>query len=296
MAFTAEFVPSLPQGYLLMKTLRITVLVVLVAALGGCTSLWNGGLQQGRQGSSSSLVDFLYPDGSVPAEAPKQLPYLELPLSVGIAFVPGNSSYALPASEQHILLERVAAAFRDRPYVASIEVIPESYLRSARGVRGMQQVAGMFNVDVMALVSHDQLALSSERDSALLYWTVVGALLVKGNVNDVQTMIDTAVFDVDSTRLLFRAPGTHRDSANATMLEAERDLRGLQQRSLSIATDDMIVNLNHELERFREQVKEGQRAEVAWQAGRGGGGSSGWLFLALAAFGLLRSALAARCP
>ena len=56
----------------------------------------NGGMQQGRQGSSSSLVDFLYPDGSVPPEPARELPYLELPISVGIAFVPGNSGYALP--------------------------------------------------------------------------------------------------------------------------------------------------------------------------------------------------------
>lgn len=265
-----------------MKTLRSGLLVVLAMTLGACTSLWNGGMHQGRQGSSSSLVDFLYPDGSVPAERSRRTPQLELPLAVGIAFVPGNGSHALPAAEQQRLLERVAAAFRDRPYVASIEVIPETYLRSARGLRGMQQVAGMFDVDVMALVSHDQLALSGERDSALLYWTVVGALMVKGNVNDVQTMIDTAVFDVDSTELLFRAPGTHRDSENSTMLETERDLRHLQQRSLSTATDDMIVNLNHELERFREKVKQGERAEVAWRPGHsGGGGSSGPLFVAL---------------
>ena len=272
-----------------MDTLRTFILILLAAALAGCTSLWYGGADPQRRGSSSSLVDFLYPDGSKPAGLADRMPYLELPVRVGIAFVPGNSQDALPASEQQVLLNSVANAFRDRPYVSHIEVIPESYLRSARGMQGMQQVAALFGVDIMALVSYDQLALSDERDSALLYWTVVGALVVKGNLNEVQTMIDTAVFDVQSTRLLFRAPGTHRDSGNATFMDADRKMRTLQLQSYTAATDNMIVNLNHELEQFREQVKRGERAEVAWKPGSGGGGFADPLLLLLLAGALLTS-------
>ncbi|MGB5246794.1 MAG: rhombotarget lipoprotein, partial [Woeseia sp.] len=207
-----------------MNKFRIVTSLTLLCVLSGCASLWGGAADPVRRGSSSSLVDFLYPDGAKPEGLPDRLPYLELPVRVGIAFVPGNSQTALPANEQQILLERVAASFRDRPYVSHIEVIPESDLRSARGMQGMQQVAGLFDVDIMALVSYDQLALAGERDSAILYWTVVGALVVKGNVNEVQTMIDTAVFDVASTKLLFRAPGTHRNSENATFMDADRDM------------------------------------------------------------------------
>lgn len=262
-----------------MKIFRTAALAATLFTLSACTSLWYGGADQTRRGSSSSLVDFLYPDGTKPEGLPDRLPYLELPVRVGIAFVPGNSQNALPANEQQLLLGRVAASFRDRPYVSHIEVIPESYLRSARGIQGMQQVAGLFDADIMALVSYDQLALAGERDSALLYWTVVGALVVKGNVNEVQTMIDTAVFDVKSSKLLFRAPGTHRNSANATFMDADREMRGLQLQSYTAATDDMIVNLNHELERFREQIKRGERAEVAWKPGSSGGGTADLLLL-----------------
>lgn len=276
-----------------MKTLRLIGLITLLSLASGCTSLLYGGGDATRRGSSSSLVDFLYPDGTKPAGLPDRLPYLELPVRVGIAFVPGNSQTALPASEQQILLKRVADAFRDRPYVSHIEVIPESYLRSARGMNGLQQVAGLFDVDVMALVSYDQLALAGERDSAILYWTVVGALMVKGNLNEVQTMIDTAVFDVQSTKLLFRAPGTHRNSANATLMDADREMRNLQLQSYSSATDDMVVNLNHELEQFREQIKRGERAEVAWKPGSGGGGSVELLML-LALFATLTLRVSAR--
>ncbi|MEQ1704159.1 MAG: Ig-like domain repeat protein, partial [Ilumatobacteraceae bacterium] len=51
-----------------------------------------------------------------------------------------------------------------------------------------------YGLDVIALVSYDQVAHSAETTSSFLYWTIVGAYVVKGNKNDVQTFVDTAVF------------------------------------------------------------------------------------------------------
>jgi rhombotail lipoprotein len=144
-------------------------------------------------------------------------------------------------------------------------------MKSARGVQGMQQVAALYGVDIMALVSYDQISFSGERDSALLYWTIVGALVVKGNTNEVQTMIDTAVFDVATTKLLFRAPGTHNQQRNVTLMEKSRDLRKLRSAGFVAANDDMILNLDKELEGFREAIESGERAQVEWRPGSGGG-------------------------
>ncbi len=262
---------------------KLLLMSTVCLALGGCELLWHGGSYESvRQGKSSSLVDYLYPDGETPERPSAELPSLELPLRVGIAFVPSEYGQALAPVTRQALLDEVAARFRDRPYVSAIETIPDSYLKTARGKRGMQQVARMFDVDVMALVSYDQLSVSGERDSALLYWTVVGALMVKGNTNEVQTFIDTAVFDVDSTRLLFRAPGSHLVQKNSTLVDETRDRRNLQTEGFTLANRDMIVNLNHELEQLRTAVKEGQRAQVAWRPGSsGGGGASGIAFVAL---------------
>ena len=255
----------------------VIALVCLSFGLSGCSTLLSGGNNlQVRQGSSSSLVDFLYPDGEVPPAPSEALPQLRLPAKVGLAFVPTRGGNPLSAAEQKELLDRVAAAFSDRPFVASIQVIPDAYLRNASGVTGMQQTARLFDVDVMALVSYDQLALSGERDSALLYWTVVGALVVKGNANEVQTMIDTAVFDVTTGRLLFRAPGTDRDRRNSTLMDSGKDLRALKVDGFSDATDEMITNLDAELTLLREAVQNGERVKVAWS---GGGGSVGVLLL-----------------
>jgi len=256
-----------------MKT-RILTAALLLTLLSGCASFWLGpGYEKTREGASSSLVDYLYPDGEIPPATPENLPQLSLPTRVGIAFVPSRNSEDITAAEKQVLMEQVAEAFRDRDYVQSIEAIPETYMRSARGVQGMKQVAALHGVDIMALVSYDQISFSGERDSALLYWTIVGALVVKGNTNEVQTMIDTALFDVATAKLLFRAPGTHTNQRNVTLLESDRDLRKLRSAGFVAATDDMIVNLDDELEGFRAAIEAGERAQVAWRPGSGGGGS-----------------------
>ncbi len=253
-------------------------LLMLVPFVTGCGSMF--GHTQTRQGASSSLVDFLYPNGEIPARDEGPMPHLELPTRVGIAFVPSNSYLDVSAAEKQELLDQVAAAFRDRDYVESIETISDVYLRSSKGVNGLRQVAAMHGVDVMALVSYDQISFSSGRESAILYWTIVGTAMVKGNSNEVRTMIDTAVFDVQTAKLLFRAPGVHQIQRNATMLGSGRDLHALRSEGMAAANQDMIVNLNHELETFREAVKQGEEAQVAWSNG-GGGGGTGLLFVML---------------
>jgi len=257
-----------------MKT-RITMIVLLMIFVTGCSSFWLGpGYEKTRQGASSSLVDYLYPDGEIPPAVNDNLPFLNLPIRVGIAFVPSMSNQDISAAEKQDLMEHVASQFRDRDYVQSIETIPDNYMRSATGIHGMKQVAALYGVDIMALVSYDQISFSGERDSALLYWTVIGALAVKGNTNEVQTMIDTAVFDVTTATLLFRAPGTYKDQRNVTLLESGRDLRKLRGEGFVAATDDMIVNLDQELEGFRTAVEAGEVAQVEWKPGYGGGSAS----------------------
>jgi len=254
---------------------RIIIAAIVLALLSGCASIWRGaGYEKTREGASSSLVDYLYPNGEIPPAVGGNLPYLSLPVRVGIAFVPSRNREDISAAEKQVLMEHVADAFRDRDYVQSIEAIPETYMRSSRGVQGMKQVAALYGVDIMALVSYDQISFSGERDSALLYWTIVGALVVKGNTNEVQTMIDTAVFDVATTKLLFRAPGTHNQQRNVTLMEKSRDLRKLRSTSFVAANDDMIANLDTELEGFRAEIERGERAQVEWRPGSGGGGGT----------------------
>jgi rhombotail lipoprotein len=188
------------------------------------------------------------------------------------------------------LLEQVKSNFMDREYIAHIEVIPDTYLRSSNGVTGMQQVARLYSMDVMALVSYDQVAVSEENPSGILYWTIVGSYFIKATSNEVQTFVDTAVFDVDTARLLFRAPGAHAMSDRSTLVEAGEVVRRAKDESFAAAMDEMTANLAVELDGFRERVQEDPTvADVKWRPGSGGG-SSGWLLLGvLAVFGVRRA-------
>ncbi|HEY5643817.1 MAG TPA: rhombotarget lipoprotein [Woeseiaceae bacterium] len=256
------------MGYLKLLSACLTLIV-----LSGCSSLWNFSGET-RTGVSSSLVDYLYPDGQVPPDVEDSIPHLELPLGVGIAFVP-SPAYASPISEASKieLLEEVKAKFVDRDFIGRIEVIPDTYLRSSKGVAGMQQVARLYGVDIMALVSYDQVAVSEDNPSSFLYWTIVGSYVIKATSNEVQTFVDTAVFDVGSGRLLIRAPGVDRMSQRSTLIEAGEAVRKTREASFAAAMEQMTVNLDAELGRFTERVKQDpQVAQVEWKPGSGGGG------------------------
>ena len=205
---------------------------------------------------------------------------LRLPVRVGIAFVPGGGRGAGPeeAAKQQ-LLERVRSAFTPYDTIGSIEVIPSAYLRPRGGFDNLDQVARMFNVDVIALVSYDQIRFNDTNRLAVLYWTVVGAYLIKGDQYDVQTMVDAAVFDVRSRKLLFRAPGTSQVKGSATMAGYGKEVRGAQSDGYAQAVEQMIPQLQAQLASFKERARSDPGIQVDRSQYRGGhgAGSIGWV-------------------
>lgn len=271
---------------------QTTLILGLIATLtlSGC-SLFSGPGYTTRTGTSSSLVDYLYPEGEVPPETDGSVPYLSLPLTVGIAYVPAyHSTYDISEATKMTLLEDVRGEFEKLDYVDEIRIIPDTYLRSTKGVTGMQQVARMYDVDVMALVSYDQVAVSEENKASFLYWTIVGAYFIDGNNNEVQTFVDTAVFDVNTAKLLFRAPGADTNQGRSTIIESNRDLRTRGEESFTTAVHTMTDNLSFELVRFEERVQERpDTVQVEWKEGYSGtgiGSYDSWFLAALAAFAI----------
>jgi rhombotail lipoprotein len=148
-------------------------------------------------------------------------------------------------------------------------------LRSGRGFQTVEQVARLYHLDVMALVSYDQVAHADDTKSSILYWTIVGAYFVKGSKNDVQTFVDTAIFDVKSNKLLFRAPGINRIEATSTLVNSTEEMRKARENSFSLAMSDMTNNLNAELDKFKERIKKDKSVTVSYRPGYGGGGAFG---------------------
>lgn len=242
---------------------------------------------------TSSVVDYLY--GDKEQVVTQSIPRLSLPLRVGIAFVPGDND----GRRQHVITEnqklrlsrRIASQFEEVPYVESIEEIPTAYLQPRGGFTNLDQIRSMYDIDVIALISYDQVQHTDEDWTSVTYWTIVGAYVVSGEINDTSTMVDAAVFDIASRKFLFRAPGLSHVTGKGTPVNLSEQLRLDSMEGLELATDELIGNLQAELGRFQQRVEESpEEYEVHREASyTGGGGVGGDLATALIAFGALAS-------
>ena len=269
--------------------------ITILALVTGCAG------QQTR--TRSSVVDYLYP-GQRDQTIKPSIPNLNIPINVGIAFVPGeyttskgfslwsrrvNRGGNFSESKKTALLDKVAAHFRKYEFVKEIEVIPSAYLTPEGSFTNLEQIKTMYGVDIVALVSFDQIQFTDEGMLSLTYWTLVGAYVVSGEKNDTNTLMDTAVYDISSKKMLFRAPGTSRVKGKSTPVNLSEELRADSEEGFKKSLDNMIVNLDTQLDRFKDKIKE--RPEVAmvtyepsYRGGGGGlfGGVELLLFLTLA--------------
>jgi rhombotail lipoprotein len=273
------------------SSIGVSTVVAICAGLAGCALLSPCAPYCNTvTHNSSSLVQFLYPNGAEPPAA-NQVPELHVPLRIGLAFLPesgpgrGNGP---TAAQREALLERIQEHFSHRRFVAQIVLIPDYYLTGARGFEGLQGVQRLYDVDLMALVSYDQVMHQDLTAWSLAYWTIAGAYVIKGNRYDVATLVDLAVVDPKTRSLVLRAGGTDTGHGNATMIAESRALRASSDAGFTAATNQMIGHFDAALDQFQAQVRAG-RAHVrvvsrsgAAHAG-GGAGSLGWLDLMLLA-------------
>ena len=283
-----------------MPRLLLAALLALLTAL-GC----NAPQTHVRR---SSLMDYLYPkEKAAPLPNPAGA-RLKLPLRLGIAFVPGGGAswrvqnLMAPGQEKQ-LLDVVKQSFKDRPWISEIKLIPSAYLRAGGGFDNMDQAARMYGVDVMALVSVDQIQNTDPRWYSFTYLSIVGAYVLPGDANDTNTLIDAAVYDVASHTFLLRAPGQSRVKGSSTWAYREKQLREHSAKGLELAMADLAKNLDAEVGTFKAEVARGERKDVdvvdrqgvslRQSGGRNFGGGFGWAE-ALGALLLLGAALRMR--
>ena len=244
--------------------------VVLCLALGACTNVMtNPSAQNQQQRVKSSLVNYLYPYGEVPSYSSRSIPQLDVPVRVGIAFVPtGRYDQRIDEATKRRLLRQVQKEFGRIRVIETIRIIPSSFLTPRGGTRDLDRIARRFDVDLIALVSHDQVHTLASNPLSISYITIVGALVLPGNSHAVQTYVDTAVFDIKSRQLLFRASGADRVQRESSAFALQEKHRRLSQVSLVQATDSMIGHLKSELGLFRARVRAGSdEADVHYRRG-----------------------------
>jgi len=260
--------------------MRSAGLLIIAFALAACAT--------SSRHYSSSVVQYLYPDMKETIQEP-DIPVLSLPLKVGIAFVPGTkadvksnapahmiNSSALTERDKMALMQEVAKHFKKYEFVKSIELIPSAYLRENGSFDNLRQIQTMYGVDVIALLSFDQSQFTDEGASSVSYWTILGAYVIKGEKNDTHTMLDAAVFDISSRKMLFRAPGLSQIKSTATPVNLSEQIRLDSTAGFQEASKDLIVNLDAQLELFKEKIKEmPEEYRVVHKDGYTGAGSIG---------------------
>ena len=247
------------------------LLAATALAISGCAS--------NPQHHATSVVNYLYPSRIDHVET-ATVPTLALPLRVGVAFVPEDDRCrceprALSETDRLELMKQVAAHFRDPKLVKSIEIIPSAYLTPQGSFANLDQLRSMFDIDVVALISYDQVQFTDEKRSSITYWTVVGAYLVNGEKNDTRTMIDAVVYDIPSRKLLFRAPGVSHIHGSAAPVNLEQELRQDSERGFHEASTQLITNLDAQLGEFKQKVRDSpeEYKVVSRSGGHGGAGA-----------------------
>lgn len=252
---------------------KILVLVIFTVTLNGCAMF---GDYHEKHTRSTSLVQFLYPNGNPPLND-KSDPVLNLPLKVGLAFIPGASDTQITSVTKNQLLENVKKAFESRIYINEIIIIPEIYLQQRRGFSTLEQIKSLYQLDVIALVSYDQIVNGRDNIFSLSYLTIVGAYIFPGSGYDVSTLIDLAVIDIDSQSILFRSAGTSGGKGVVAEAYKQQAYRKKQNEGFAIAMQQMQENLQGELDKFEQRLRNKspeERIQVRHRKGYSGGAVS----------------------
>lgn len=245
-----------------MNARRIALLGLMLLTLGACETSFKDRDQQ-RHGAS--VMEYLYPgEATTAVVAPADLTQLRVPLRIGVAFVPsgGLASAGATDAQQQQLLASVVKAFERYPFVGELKVIPSQYLRAGGGFADLQRAAIVFEVDVVTLLSYDQVQFTEKTRASAWYWTLVGAYIVNGDQYDVHTMVEASVLDVKSRRLLFRAAGTSVTKGESTMANIAESTRAARTTGFRQAVDQLIPQLQGSLAVFRERARAGVASGV----------------------------------
>lgn len=234
------------------RALAPIVTALAVVLLVSCASMEQGS----RQRQVASVLAFLFPGSDKPPPPSDAVAVLNVPFRIGVAFVPDTADpkFRLPETERLRLAGQVRDAFVRYPFVREIQAVPSLYLEPGGGFANLDRVAALLGLDVIALISYDQVQHAGATGWSFLYWTGVGAYVIEGDRYDVLTAVETTVFDVKSRRLLMRAAGVSNLKGSATMVGFSERSRAARSNSFEEAIARMSESLHREVAAFRERA------------------------------------------
>ncbi|MEX8518615.1 MAG: rhombotarget lipoprotein [Leptothrix sp. (in: b-proteobacteria)] len=237
---------------------RTTTLSLLSAAalgalsLTGCASMEAGN----KQRQVASVLSFLFPGKQEPEPPSERIAELKVPFRIGVAFVPDTAAaeFRLAEAERQGLASKVRDAFAGYPFIGHIEIVPSLYLEPGGGFANLERVGSLLNLDVVALISYDQVQHADASGWSFLYWTGVGAYVIEGDHYEALTAVECTVFDIRSHRLLMRAGATSTNKGDATLVSFSEKARAGRAQSFAEAMDRMVASLQQEVRTFRDKA------------------------------------------
>lgn len=232
---------------------RALCLSVLVLSFGSCTTP----PPKLHTHYKTSLMRFLNVDEGTVKIQEAEKPTITVPLKVGFAFAPSvDYGEGFPEKERMNLMQEIASQFKDSKFVESIELIPSNYLEEGGGFSNLDKLRQLFDIDVIMLFSYDQSQFKDTGALSITYWTLIGAYFVKGEKNDTHTLMDAALFHIQSRKLLFRASGVNHLKNTATPINLSEQAREDSLASFRLASSDLTKNLKVNLYGFRKALRE----------------------------------------
>lgn len=235
------------------KVMTLMALALVVAStLIGCASSQGGA----RLRQVASVLTYLYPTTEAAPPRSERVAEITVPFRLGVAFVPDTAStlVRLPEADRMKLADDVRNAFKSYPFFSDIVPVPSMYLEPKGGFANLERVAALLKLDVIALVSFDQIQNAGATGWSFLYWTGIGAYTIQGDQYDILTSVETTVFDVKSRQLLMRGGGLSNIKGTATMVGFSEQARAARTRGFDEAVKDMIGKLHTEVRDFREKA------------------------------------------
>lgn len=234
------------------KIINFAIAALAAMLVVGCASME----KTTRQRQVASVLSYLFPGSEQTPPVPDQVAEIKVPFRIGVAFVPDNAdpAFRLPENERLKLAGDVRDAFSRYPFITEIVAVPSMYLEPGGGFANLERIAALLKLDVIALVSFDQVQNAGATGWSFLYWTGIGAYIIDGDQYDILTAVETAVFDVKSRRLLMRAGGISNLKGTATMVGFSERAREARSHGFDEAIKDMIGKLHGEVKAFRERA------------------------------------------
>ncbi|MBA4177697.1 MAG: hypothetical protein C0505_14245 [Leptothrix sp. (in: Bacteria)] len=138
--------------------LALLLLLLVFGAMAGCASMEGNT----RQRQVASMPGFPFPGKEAPV-ASGEAALIDVPLRIGVAFVPGNSgkaAFRLAETDRPRLAGQVRNALANYALGHAIEAVPALYLEPGGGFDNLDRVAKLPRPDVIALISCDQVQFS----------------------------------------------------------------------------------------------------------------------------------------